>query len=362
MIVFWVVAGVLAAAAAGLVLLRAASAARGEAGDPTRELYRRQLAEIDELADQGLIGESERRSAQAEAGRRLLRAAEAPATGWRTDAGARGVVLISIGVVSAVALVAYGFAGAPGAPDQPFAARLAAWGAADPASLTPPQMAAVLASIARERPQDADAFRFLAVAASASQDSAGAARAMRQAVRVAPQRADLWELLGQALVAHAGGEITPEAQAAFREALKRDPKTAAARFYLASARLGAGDKAGAVADWRALAADLSPNDPRRQAVAAAIAGAEAGPASAAKAAPTDPAQLAMIMGMVEGLSQRLSADPDDPEGWVRLVRAYAVLGETSKRDEALRTAQSRYAAKPDILARLDAAARAEPMR
>ena len=32
--------------------------------------------------------------------------------------------------------------------------------------------------------------------------------------------------------------------------------------------------------------------------------------------------------MVEGLAARLKVHPDDPAGWVRLVRAYTVLGET----------------------------------
>jgi cytochrome c-type biogenesis protein CcmH len=66
--------------------------------------------------------------------------------------------------------------------------------------------------------------------------------------------------------------------------------------------------------------------------------------------------------MVAGLASRLQANPDDPQGWVRLVRAYAVLGDQAKLNEALTQAKARYAGKPDTLAQLDAAARAEPMR
>ncbi|MCB2133166.1 MAG: c-type cytochrome biogenesis protein CcmI, partial [Rhodobacteraceae bacterium] len=36
---------------------------------------------------------------------------------------------------------------------------------------------------------------------------------------------------------------------------------------------------------------------------------------------------AMIRGMVDGLAQRLAEDPDDLEGWHRLIRARVVLGE-----------------------------------
>lgn len=359
MIAFWVVAGVLASAAAGLVLTRAAHAARVEAIDPTPEVYRRQLAEIDDLAERGLIGETERKSAYAEAGRRLLGAADAPQQAWRAGAKGRGLVLAVVVLASTASLAAYVVVGHPGMADEPFAKRLAEWRAADPSSLNPPELAAVLSRLTRERPNDPEAFHYLAVAEGAAQNPAEAVRAMRHAVRLAPQRADLWELLGQALVAQAGGDVTPEAQSAFREALKRDPKSVAARFHLARAQIDSGDKAAGLAAWRALLADLPADDPRRQPLTEAIAQAEGEPAGK----PALPeAQLAMIQGMVQGLAQRLASNPDDPEGWVRLVRAYAVLGETAKRDAALREAKSRYAAKPETLARLDAAARAEPMR
>lgn len=359
MIAFWAVAGVLAAAAAGLVLFRAAHVALDEASDPTPAVYRRQLAEIDDLAEQGLIGEAERKSAHAEAARRLLAAADAPRDAWSAQANGRPFVVITVGLAAAAALVAYVAVGRPGAPDQPFAARLAAWRAADPASLDPPQLAAVLTRMTHERPNDAEAFHYLAVAQGAAQNPAEAVRAMRRAVQLAPQRADLWELFGESLVAEAGGEVTPDAQGAFRQALTRDPKAIAARFHLARAQIAAGDKAGGLAAWRGLLADLPAADPRRQALAGAIAEAERAPA----ARPGLPeGQLAAIQGMVEGLSQRLKSAPDDPQGWVRLVRAYAVLGDAAKRDAALTQAKARYAANPDMLSQLDAAARAEPMR
>lgn len=359
MIAFWVVAGVLASAAAGLVLSRAARAAREEAVDPTPEVYRRQLAEIDDLAERGLIGEVERKSAHAEAGRRLLGAADAPQETWQAGTQGRGLVLAAIVLASAGALGAYVLVGRPGMSDQPFSKRLVEWKSSDPSSLDPPQLAAVLSELTRKRPNDPEAFHYLAVAEGAAQNPAEAVRAMRHAVRLAPQRADLWELFGQALVAQADGQVTPEAQTAFREALKRDPNSVAARFHLARVEIDSGDKAGGIAAWRALLADLPVDDPRRQPLTEAIAQAEGQPAGK----PALPeGQLAMIQGMVQGLAQKLSSNPDDPEGWVRLVRAYAVLGDASKRDQALRQARARYAGKPETLAQLDAAAQAEPMR
>jgi hypothetical protein len=45
---------------------------------------------------------------------------------------------------------------------------------------------------------------------------------------------------------------------------------------------------------------------------------------------------------------------------VRLVRAYAVLGETVRRDQTLGQARARFAGRADALAALSAAARAAP--
>jgi len=361
MIAFWATAGVLSAVAAILILYRAARAATGvESGDTTSIFYRRQLAEIGDLAARGLLGEGERRSAEAEAGRRLLAAADQPAESWSANSS-RVPVLIAAIAAPALALALYLGVGSPGAPDQPFSARLTQWLAANPASLTPPQMAAVLSKLTKERPNDPEGFRFLALAEGASNHPAGAVRALKQAVRIAPQRVDLWEMLGEAEVFQAGGDLTDDAKDAFTHALKLDPKNVAARFHLARARMAAGDKAGGIADWKALLADMPANDPRRADLQSAIAEAEHGPRPATPQGLSGD-QMTAVRGMVAGLAQRLAASPDDPAGWVQLVRAYAVLGDTAKRDAALKDARGRYAGKPDVLAELAKAAATAPMK
>jgi cytochrome c-type biogenesis protein CcmH len=358
MIAFWVTAGVLSAVAAMLVLARAAKAATlAEPVEAAPILYRRQIAEIGELADRGLLGETERKSAEAEAARRMLAAADQSPEAWTAAAPARGPVLIAAIAAPALALGLYLGLGSPGMADQPFAARLQHW-LANPATLSPPEMAAVLGRVTKERPDDPEGFRYLALAEGASQNPAGAVRALRRAVKIAPERADLWEMLGEALLMQSGGELTADARAAFEEDLKRDPKAITARFHLARARIEAGDKAAGLAQWRTLAADLPADDPRQRALKAAIAETEGTPAAPGLSG----AQMTAVRGMVAGLAGRLKTNPDDPEGWVRLVRAYAVLGESANRDAALNAARARYASRSDILDQLAKAASAEPMR
>lgn len=358
MIAFWVAAGLISAAAAGLVLHAAAQAALNAGSqDPTLALYRRQLTEIDDFAERGLIAPGERKGAHAEAARRLLQAADAQARPWTADAALRKPVLAVAGLVPLIALGLYFWVGSPAYPDQTFKSRLAAWRATDPATLSAPEMAAVLQAMTVERPRDPEGFHYLAMAHAASDNPSGAARALRRAIELAPKRPDLWELLGEAQVAQGGGEVTLQARRAFEQALKLDPKAVTSRFHLARARIAAGDKAGGLAAWRALQADLPMTDPRRGALASAISQAEAGPASA----PPAP-QMDAIRGMVAGLAAKLESDPSDGEGWVRLVKSYAVLGDTGQRDTALATARKRFAADPELLQALDAAAKTEPMR
>lgn len=364
MIALWVAAGVLSAAAAGLVLHRAARAAL-DAGssDPTLAVYRRQLGEIDDLAGRGLIEEPERKAAHAEAGRRLLAAADHESQPWSASPGQRRPVLVAAALAPLLALAIYVAVGAPGMPDQPIRARIAHWRASDLASLTAPQMAAVLREVTAEHP-DPEGYRFLALAENQSDNPSSAARALRKAIALSPKRGDLWEMLGVSLVAEANGQETPGAVTAFKRALQLDPNAVLARFHLARAQAQAGDRPGAVAALKALQADMPIEDPRRESLAQAIVEAQ-GPApdavaAVANAAPGD--QVQMIRGMVAGLAAKLEANPDDPEGWVRLVRSYAVLGDARSRDQALTDAKARYRGRADVLQQLDAAAKTEPMK
>lgn len=359
MFLFWAVAGVLAAAAAGLILIRAAGAASGASdADPAQGLYRRQLAEIDDLAERGLMAEPERKSARAEAARRLLAATDAPARPWSADTRVRGAVLVAVAAAPALALGLYLRLGAPGTPDQPYAARLKAWRDGDLMQLTPPQAAAVLRQVTAERPTDAEGHRLLGMVEGAAQNPLGAVRALRKASELAPERPEIWQMLGEAEIVAAGGKVDANAQAAFQRLLALQPGSPSARFFLAQAKADAGRKAEAVADLNALLVAMPADDQRRGAVEASIARIEGQPAAPAR----DPQQLAMIRGMVDGLAAKLKADPENPEGWVRLVRAYAVLGDTAKRDEVYAGARARYAADPQVVQQLDEAARAEQMR
>jgi cytochrome c-type biogenesis protein CcmH len=62
---------------------------------------------------------------------------------------------------------------------------------------------------------------------------------------------------------------------------------------------------------------------------------------------------AMVRGMVDRLAERLKSDGSDVDGWLRLVRAYTVLGERDRALSALADARRALGQDADKLRRLD---------
>src|SRR5579864_4715984 len=245
MIAFWIAAALLSAAAASLIVLRAARAAgQAPADDPTLAVYRRQLGELDELAARGLLPDAERRSARTEAARRLLAAADAPRSAPAEPRKGRTAVAVAAAAAPLIALAAYLAVGSPATPDQPYAKRLAAWtqaakSGATASELSAPELGAVLRAVVQRRPGDPVALVYLAHADVDSGDPAAAEQDLRRAVAIEPRNAQLWQLLGEAVVMQAEGASPAGARAAFERALALDPSLVTARYYLGQAKIAA---------------------------------------------------------------------------------------------------------------------------
>jgi len=202
----------------------------------------------------------------------------------------------------------------------------------------------------RHSPDDPRGWALLGRTYLALDDASDAALAYRRAIAHAPPdaRPPLLSDYGLALTIGAGGGVPPDAEAAFREALAGNPKDVMARFYLGEAYAERRDAAHALALWQGLLADTPAGAPWRAALLDRIALLE----GASGAAPPD------IALMVQRLSDRLRAHPDDPAGWMRLLKAYSVMGETAKANAALADARKALAGDASNLAALEAQARA----
>jgi cytochrome c-type biogenesis protein CcmH len=188
----------------------------------------------------------------------------------------------------------------------------------------------------RQYPNDTRAWRYLGEAYMAAKDPRDAAKAYGKVIELTGRGdATLNAAYGEALVAASNGAVPPEAEKAFTAALAIDPTSAPARFYLGLAKAERKDNAGAIALWQSLLADIPVGSPLYQVLVDRIAILTSQAGVGPNGAPNPRA-------MVDMLAARLKADPNDALGWVRLMRAYTVLGETEKAKQALVSARKAF--------------------
>jgi cytochrome c-type biogenesis protein CcmH len=214
---------------------------------------------------------------------------------------------------------------------------------------------ALLVTRVHQNPNDVSSWVWLGRAYETVGDPDDGARALERAVSAARGRRVLSPALlsayAEALVRGTRGEVTPEAESAFQAVLAANPKDAAARYFLGFARAARGDKAGAAALWSSLLADVPQNTTLHQDLSDRIA---------ALSATTE--GVPNVRRMVEGLASRLEKQPDDLEGWQRLIRSWMVLGERAKAEAALARARLVFARRPDALRALEKEASASKLR
>ncbi len=172
----------------------------------------------------------------------------------------------------------------------------------------------------------------------------------------AERRADL----GEAIAAAAGGVVTAEAKAEFERAIALNADEVKASYFLGLAAEQDGRSAEAASIWQAMLAKAPPNAPWRPLVQAALVRVGGSPAPAlsdeAVAAAKDMNETdrsTMIRSMVDRLATRLKQNGDDVEGWLRLVKAYMVMGDPDKAKGALAEARQAVAKDPERLRQLN---------
>jgi len=325
-------------------------------------VYRDQLAEIDRDLAAGLIGGAEAEAARVEIGRRLLAAAD-QARG--TEAGAnsgssprlrRAAAVAGLVGLPLLALAIYLPLGSPRLPDFPLAERARAPDAAQPLE----NLVAQVEQHLEKNPTDGRGWKVLAPVLLRIGRYDDAVRAYRNSITYGGDSASSRADLGEAIAAAAGGVVTAEAKGEFERALALDAGDAKASYFLGVAAEQDGRKDEAAAIWRAML-DKAPSDaPWRPLLQEALTrvGAPAAPAlseqtmaDAKDMNATD--RDAMIRGMVERLAVRLKQNGEDVEGWLRLVRAYLVLGDRDKARGALSDARQAVGSNAERLKQLN---------
>uniref|UniRef100_Q07QA8 Tetratricopeptide TPR_2 n=1 Tax=Rhodopseudomonas palustris (strain BisA53) TaxID=316055 RepID=Q07QA8_RHOP5 len=356
----WFVFAMMTAAAIFAVVWPLGRGKRAQREGTEATVYKDQLAEVERDVAVGLIGPSEAEAAKVEIGRRLLSAADeaqqaaptAPRPGWR-----RAVAVVALIGLPVLAVSLYLPLGSPQLPDFPLAERSRTPSATEPLE----NLIAKVEAHLEKNPTDARGWTVLAPVLVRLGRYDDAARAYRNILTYGTESAERHSDLGEALTNAAGGVITADAKAAFERALVLDAGEVKARYFTGLAAEQDGRSTDAASIWRAMLEKAPADVPWRPMVQAALArvtGQPApGPSSEAIAASKDMSEAertAMIQGMVDRLAARLKQNSDDVEGWLRLARAYMVMGDRDKANGVLTEARQALGGNAERLQQLDA--------
>jgi cytochrome c-type biogenesis protein CcmH len=232
-------------------------------------------------------------------------------------------------------------------------------------------MIARVAERLKANPANAEDWRMLGWSYFETQRYPEAVNAYARAVALQPHSASFQSAYGEAQVLASAGKVTAEALRAFKTALKTAPSDERALHYAGLAKNQSGDVKGAIADWSIALKSAGPDSiwaPRLRTEIAEVGRAAAIDVSALLPAMSGPSadnwsrpspelaqqaqsmspedRQAMINKMVAGLDERLTRNPRDREGWVRLIRSRKVLGDTESARAALGRALAAFADDP----------------
>jgi len=362
----WFLFGLMTVAALFAALWPLGRRPRAARGGSDLLVYKDQLQEIDRDRAAGLIGETEAEAARLEVSRRLLAAADAKPqreSEWSAAAVApqrrrRAAALAAFAILALGPTGLYVALGSPDIPAQPAFARVKT-----------PQGHESIANLVGQveehlvrNPSDGAGWELIAPVYMRLGRFSDAVEARRKALALNGASAVREADLGEALAAAANGVVTAEAKQSFDRALAQDGHEAKARYFLGLAAEQDGNSEQAASTWRALLADAPADAPWAAFVRESLARvsgapvAEAGPSAgdvAAAANMSDEERREMVRGMVARLADRLRDNGADVEGWLRLVRAYAVLGDRDKAKGAAADLRRALAGRPDEVKRVD---------
>jgi cytochrome c-type biogenesis protein CcmH len=252
-----------------------------------------------------------------------------------------------------------------------------------------------LAERLKKDTSDGEGFRMLGWSYVNTGHPAEAVEAYAQSAKLLPDRADVQAGYGEAMVALAKDVVTPEAKARFDTALKLDPKEPRARFFASLYKSQHGEERQALDEWIALSnaenSDLPWQTDIRKRIdqLAKKLGVDvtgrmkaSAPPSTASATPSAPFELkkapgggpdaatmaaasalpaaqqqGMIDGMVSGLAAKLAANPDNVDGWIKLIRSRVVLKDAARAKDDLAMARKEFKDSPDKLGAINATAK-----
>ena len=311
-----------------------------------RELFRAREAEIDKDFELGRIDEDAREAAKVEIARKLLRQSETVSTSQGMPASRTlTFVFASMIFVPAFSLVLYNQIGTPEIPVAPAQVE------AEKAQPSLRELVRAAEAQLENNPDDIRGWRVIAPVYERFGQYEKAANAYRNMLRISGKSGEVELQLARVLVLGNENMVSDEALAIFQSHVNRDPNNLQASYFLALAKYQRGEKSEAKEIWQSLLEKSSGDEPWLPLVQARLNELKS---DGSGLRGISQAQREQIEGMVSGLAARLEENPDDQQGWERLVRSYMVLEKQGEAKSALERARSHFSADKQFLARLEA--------
>ncbi|HPF47050.1 MAG: c-type cytochrome biogenesis protein CcmI [Alphaproteobacteria bacterium] len=327
-----------------------------EAGTPDIDVYKAQLDELENDLSRGLISEEEAKRSRIEIERRILKAADYENKHIKSEKP-NWIIAGSIITVFILSGVFYWKVGTPGMPDYPVkqvTKDRTDKEQAEEIEKTEKLKAQLIETLAKH-PPDARGLVYLSRLEMSLGNFQEASEDLYQAHLLDPENFDLLLMYAESLIVAAQERVTPAALVILNKAAKIKPDHPGPQYYLALADFQAGDVETAHSEWVKISKSLEANNPLKALVDLWIGRAEKElglaqglPETKAPAISSEQAeaignmdkneQQEFIRQMVNQLAEKQQENPGNIEGWLRLSRAYAVLGQKDDAIAAMKSA------------------------
>ncbi len=336
------------------------------------DVYREQLQELEFQIDAGTKNRESLELERAEIARRILKENRRSGTIKFWNSAKLGRHFTSISALALIPILSFSLyiaLGSPGVPDAPLSAQRI--GKLEDKSIG--EMVRMAERHLAKNPNDARGWTVLANVYGKLNRPSDRARAFEQIIKInGPTPGSLAEL-GEALTVADGNIVSARSRKLFERALAMDKSTLKASVYIALALEQEGRFGEALKGWVHIA-NSRKDDAQWQAMTseristmkqrigkilskeAAGKGEFKGPNTeqikdASKMNSVD--RKTLIKGMVARLADKLKDEPNDFDGWVRLIRSYTVLKRNNDARVALKNARNQFKNDPSLLKKLN---------
>lgn len=356
---FWILITLLSAAAMGFVcfpLLRKNVSAKSEAYSE-QTFYKARLSEIDKDLELGRLDEVSAEAAKTEEARRLIKSTE-NAKPLNVSTTNKTLVLVAALFLPLFSLPFYL---SVGSPQKATVSNIVENTNAE-ASIE--ELLAVAEKRLSTHPDDSNGWKVIAPVYMRMGRFDDAIKAYESVLRVEGDSTEFLLKLTDAHIEKNQGQVNETAQNLVSRVLTIDKDNVIAKFYTGIIALQSDKPDETMRIWQTMLDEANGDEewiPIIQGRIAELKSLEQAPSlpelnqetlnAAENMSPED--RLEMIGQMVSSLSDKLKENPNDKQGWQRLIRSYMVLDRTEDAKTALNNAQKQFSDDKTFIASLE---------